>query len=162
MAASSCGSWERQAAFACARRCWGIRSRCNRLRGHGWSVYGVAWRPDGGMLASSGWDNAIRLWDSATSNCLQVIDDRDHPDTLFWGLAWSPDGKRLASTTLGRGVLVWEGGAGALRWIGRELPIWIRRVAWSPDGTRPVAGGDDRDLCVLDAAGSGPRQQLSS
>ena len=67
------------------------------LRGHGWSVYGVAWRPDGGALASSGWDNAIRLWDSATSTCLQVIDDRDHPDTLFWGLAWSPDGQRLAA-----------------------------------------------------------------
>jgi len=36
------------------------------------------------VLASSGWDNAIRLWDSATSNCLQVIGD---PDSLFWGLA---------------------------------------------------------------------------
>src|SRR6266699_3539789 len=122
------------------------------LRGHGWSVYGVAWRPDGGALASSGWDNAIRLWDAATSTCLQVIGDRDHPYTLFWGLAWSPDGERLASATLGRGVLVWEGGAGALRWIGRELPIWIRRVAWSPDGTRLVGGGDDGQVYVWDAS----------
>src|SRR5947208_3895885 len=122
------------------------------LRGHGWSVYGVAWRPDGGALASSGWDNAIRLWDAATSTCLEVIGDRDHPYTLFWGLAWSPDGERLASATLGRGVLVWEGGAGALRWIGRELPIWIRRVAWSPDGTRLVGGGDDGQVYVWDAS----------
>jgi WD40 repeat protein/transcriptional regulator with XRE-family HTH domain len=131
------------------------------LRGHGWSVYGVAWRPDGGALASSGWDNAIRLWDAATSNCLQVIDDRDHPDTLFWGLAWSPDGQRLASATLGRGVLLWEGGAGALRWIGRELPIWFRRVAWSPDGTRLAGGGEDGQVYVWDAAGGGLLQRLA-
>ena len=122
------------------------------LRGHGWSVYGVAWRPDGGVLASSGWDNDIRLWDSATSTCLQVIGDRDHPDTLFWGLAWSPDGKRLASATLGRGVLVWEVRDGSLRWIGRELPIWFRRVAWSPDGTRLTCGGDDGYVYVWDTS----------
>jgi WD40 repeat protein len=131
------------------------------LRGDGWTVYGVAWRPDGGVLASSGWDNAIRLWDSATGSSLEVIRDRDHPDTLFWGLAWSPDGKRLASTTSGRGVLVWEVGAGALRWIGRELPIWIRRVAWSPDGTRLVAGGEDGHVYVWDATGGSLLQHLA-
>ena len=121
-------------------------------RGHAWSVCGVGWRPDGTAVASAGWDNAIRLWDGATGNCLEIIRDRDHPDTPFWGLAWSPDGTRLASGTFRRGVLLWEGGAGALRWIGRELPLWIRRVAWSPDGTRLVAGGDDGHVYVWDAA----------
>jgi len=68
------------------------------LRGHGWSVYGVAWRPEGGVLASSGWDNAIRLWDAATSTCLQVIGDRDHPDSPFLGpgleSGWQASGRR--------------------------------------------------------------------
>jgi len=131
------------------------------LRGHGWSVYGVAWRPDGGVLASSGWDNAIRLWDSATSNCLQVIGDRDHPDTLFWGLAWSPDGKLLASTTHWRGVLVWEVGAGAGRWIGRELPLFIRRLTFSPDGTRLVGGAEDGHVYVWDVSDGKLLQRLA-
>jgi WD40 repeat protein/transcriptional regulator with XRE-family HTH domain len=122
------------------------------LRGHAWSVCGVGWRPDGGVLASAGWDNAIRLWDGATGRPLEIIRDRDHPDTPFWGLAWSPDGTRLASGTFRRGVLLWEGGADALRWIGRELPLWIRRVAFSPDGTRLVGGGDDGHIYVWDAA----------
>jgi WD40 repeat protein/transcriptional regulator with XRE-family HTH domain len=122
------------------------------LRGHGWSVYGVAWRPDGGVLASSGWDNAIRLWDAATGSCLEVICDREHPDTLFYDLAWSPDGKRLASATLNRGVLVWEGTAGETRWMGRELPIWIRRLTWSPDGTRLVGGAEEGHVYVWDVS----------
>jgi WD40 repeat protein/DNA-binding XRE family transcriptional regulator len=122
------------------------------LRGHGGTVFGVAWRPDGSVLASAGWDNAIRLWDAATSNSLQVIVDREHPDTLFFCLAWSPDGKRLASATLNRGVLVWEGTAGETRWMGRELPMWIRRLTWSPDGTRLVGGAEDGHVYVWDVS----------
>ena len=104
----------------------------------------------GGVLASSGWDHAIRLWDSATGCCLQVICDLDHPDILFCGVAWSPDGKQLASATSSRGVLLWEVRAGAGRWIGRELSIWRRRVAFSPDGTRLVGGAVGGHVYVWD------------
>jgi WD40 repeat protein/transcriptional regulator with XRE-family HTH domain len=131
-----------------------------RLGGHEWSVYGVAWSPDGRRLASSGLDNAIRLWEPATGSSVQVIRDRDHLDTLFWGLAWSPDGKRLASPTYGRGVLLWEVGAGAGHWIGKELPIWIRRVAFSPDSTLLVAGGEDGQVYVWEARGGSLLQRL--
>ncbi len=131
------------------------------LRGHGWSVYGVAWHPDGGVLASSGWDNAIRLWEPATGSSAQVIRDRDHPDTLFWGLAWSPDGKHLASAGLNRGVLVWEERADSGRWIGRELPLFIRRLTFSPDGTRLVGGAEDGHVYVWGASDGKLLQRLA-
>ena len=72
----------------------------------------TAWRgvPMASRLASSGWDNAIRLWEPATGNCVQILRDPDHPDTLFHGVAWSPDGERSGQ---------WEfsaGRAGAGRW----------------------------------------------
>jgi WD40 repeat protein len=112
------------------------------LRGHGWTVYGVAWRPEGGVLASSGWDNAIRLWDAATSTCLQVISDRDHPDSNFLGLAWSPDGTQLAAGGGDGQVYMWEARGGRLlqRLVGHRGAVIP--VAWSPDGTQLASGGD--------------------
>src|SRR5216684_6368178 len=77
------------------------------LRGHTWTVYGVAWRPDGHVLATSGWDRSIRLWDPTTASCAQILRDLDHPDTNFFGVAWSPDGKLLACGTFLQGVRVW-------------------------------------------------------
>src|SRR5207253_10951993 len=124
---------------------WEVASarRYKVLEGHRLTVYGLAWSPDDSLLASSGWDSAIRLWDPTTGTCVQILRDLDHPDTVFYGVAWSPDGHQLASGTYMHGLLVWEVTADRCRWIGRQLPIWIRHVAWSPDGTRLVGTGDD-------------------
>ncbi len=50
------------------------------------------------------------------------------------------------------GVLVWEVTAHRCRWVGRQLPTWIRHVAWSPDGTRLVGAGDDGHVYLWDAS----------
>ena len=58
----------------------------------------------------------------------------------------------MAVATTHGGVLLWEVRAGSLRWIERELPIWIRRLAFSPDGKCLVGGGDDGQVYVWDAS----------
>jgi WD40 repeat protein/transcriptional regulator with XRE-family HTH domain len=113
------------------------------LRGHSRVVQGVVWSPDGRLLASSGRDNAIRLWDPATGTCVQILQDPDYSDTLFWGVAWSPDGKLLASGSYIHGVQVWDMTTRSRRWVGRAHPTWARRVAWSPDSCRLASCGDD-------------------
>ncbi len=121
------------------------------LRGHRWIVQGVAWSPDGHLLASVGYDS-IRLWDPATSVCLEVLQDTDAVDTIFLGVAWSPDGRWLACGSYLRGVQVWEILTRSYHWVGQtQQPARIRRVAWSPDGTRLVGAGDDGFVYVWDA-----------
>src|SRR5438067_10898143 len=52
----------------------------------------VTWSPDGKMLASAGFVNAIRVWDVTTGREIrQFADSEDH------AFAWSPDSKTLAS-----------------------------------------------------------------
>ena len=130
------------------------------LRGHSGVVFGVGWSPDGRFLASSAWDNVIRLWDSATGVCVQVLEDPDYSDTLYYGMAWGPDGQQLASGTNMHGVQVSEVHARSQHWLGRQLPTWIRHVAWSPDGTQLVGGGDDGNVYVWDASDGTMLQRL--
>jgi WD40 repeat protein/transcriptional regulator with XRE-family HTH domain len=153
-------------------RLWDTEEGSTRavLPGHSAVVNGLAFVPnsrsllsgsdDGSLLASSGWDNAIRFWDPATGMCVQVLRDLDHFDTIFFGMAWSPDGRLLASGAYQQGVRVWDVTKRDPRLAGRACVTWIRRVAWSPDGTRLAGGGEDGNVYVWDASDSTQFLQL--
>ena len=130
------------------------------LRGHRWIVQGVAWSPDGRLLASGGYDNRIRLWDTTTGACLQVLQDPNVADTIFFGVAWSPDGRLLACGSYPQGVQVWDMTTGTRCWVGHTQLTRIPRVAWSPDGTRLIGGSDDGYVYMWDAR-DGRQQRLA-
>jgi WD40 repeat protein/transcriptional regulator with XRE-family HTH domain len=118
------------------------------LSGHHWPIQGVSWSPDGTLLASVG--NSIRLWDTATGVCLQVLQDSDEVYTVFQSVAWSPNGHLLACGSRLRGVQMWDMTTRTRLWVGSTPPIEIRRVAWNPDGTRLVSGGGDGYIYMWD------------
>jgi WD40 repeat protein/serine/threonine protein kinase len=106
-------------------------------------VHGVAFSPDGELLASAGEDGAVKLWNSRTGAVVKTI--ATHTDSVI-SVAFHPDGKHLAFVGADRqakvcewttGREVFTGPCDAIRKFGTACA-----VAFSPDGRQLAAGSD--------------------
>jgi WD40 repeat protein len=101
------------------------------LTGHTDEVWGVAFRPDGRLLATTSFDKTARLWNPATGDCLRTL--TGHTDGVL-GVAFSPDGYLLATTSFDKTARLWNPATGdCLRTLTGHTDR-VRGVAFSPDG----------------------------
>jgi WD40 repeat protein len=120
-------------------------------------VRGLAWSPDGSMLATSA-NQSAQLWDVNTGRRLTTL--QGHTSLVYW-VAWSPDGSMLATASLDRTVRLWDTRQHSMRNILQNTanPTPFITVAWSPD-SRKLAAGDANGVVHLWEASTG--KQLRS
>ncbi|MFI1811702.1 caspase family protein [Streptomyces sp. NPDC020422] len=88
----------------------------------------LAFSPDGGRLAASGWDKEpAELWDLGTRKPLATF-DRGEP------LAFAPDGRTLAVAGVSGALELWSVAAGAPTTLDAAIP-GMDLVEFGPDGT---------------------------
>ncbi|MCM3886857.1 serine/threonine-protein kinase [Frankia sp. R82] len=134
------------------------------LRGHTASALGVSISPNGRLLASTGADNLVQLWNIA---------DQAHPVRLAtlnrhrsWTLdaAFSPDGTMLATVSYDRSAILWD-----ISDPSHPVEVsdilghdgWVLDAAFSPNGRILATSGYDNTARLWDVSDRRHPRELS-
>ncbi len=115
-----------------------------RLEGHEGYITGVAYSGNGTTIATSSWDDTVRLWNGKTGEETGVLNG--HKDTVQC-VALSQDGKYVASGSIDKTAIVWERESGA-RLVEVKHEGAVMDVAFSSDASLLATASRDGTIQV--------------
>ena len=120
------------------------------FKGHGKDLWvtAVVFSPDGKLLASSSMDNTVKVWDTATGECLKTFVGKEK---WIWTVAYSPDGQTVASGGDDNLVRLWNIDTGECQ-ILKGHDAWIWSVKFHPSGDLLASAAYDRTVRLWNIA----------
>lgn len=132
------------------------------LKGHGETVYAVAYSPDGKVVATGSFDQSVRLWDAATGKEIRTFAGSAGNQRQILTVAFGPDGRILSSGGEDNAVKLWDlsrrnavrGGKAPPETPIRNLPHGnlVDVVVFDPSGNRLATGCHDGTVRIWDVA----------
>ena len=125
-------------------------------------LFGVAFSPDGKVLAAAGWRGSVHLWSTDTGAALGELSGHRGPVT---GIAFLPDGRGLVSAGADSTALIWDlaGYLDTQRSPASPLPDEELRSLWrqlADDDPEAADGAADRLAAVPQQAVAMLRREL--
>jgi WD40 repeat protein len=106
-------------------------------------IHGVAFSPDGKLLAVGSYDQTVTLWNTSTGEKVRTMNGNA---SYVHAVAFSPDGRWLISGTHDNAVQVWEVATGKLVWTLAAHKGIVFSVAFSPNGRYFASAGGDNNI----------------
>ena len=113
------------------------------------NINGLAFSPDGSILASSGeWDSRIRLWNVISGKEKTIL--TGHTSWAVMSVAFSPDGRTLASGGNDKTVRLWDTISEEQISVFTGHAGDVMSVAFSPDGSTLASASKDKTVYLWD------------
>ncbi len=119
----------------------------NRLVKHKLGVRGLAFSPDGKILASSSFDKRIILWNVSTGEQIRLFTENT---SAVMSIRFSPDGQTLASGNMDNKINLWDVNTGKKIRTLTGHNGGILSVVFSPNGQTLASGSFDHTIKLWD------------
>lgn len=111
---------------------------------HSELVYNMSWSRQSDLLASSGYDGTIAVWDVTTKQNTSILSGHS---SIASAVAWSPSGRFLASGSWDGSLIVWDVSNKTIKHTFQN-PDYVNSIAWSPTDDLLVAGCHNGELLI--------------
>ena len=108
------------------------------ISAHPSGVLSVDWSPDGSLIATSGQDHTVRIWDAEAATELFVLTGHNGAVNK---VRFAPGGEKVASISLDATVRLWDPRTGKELGTLKNGSGSVDHLAFSPDGSNLVTGG---------------------